>query len=443
MTRRGWIRVVAFMTAALAVMTGMAMNSFHDAQEAERRLEYGYQRAFADLVNGVQQIDTALQKGNVATTPAMSAMFGADIARQSAAASAALSALPFESRDLAKTAQFLSQVGDYALTVSRTATAGKPIAQTDREQLTQLSQTAKALAGSLNGVLQTVHTRQVSLAEVMNAAVQEAPSAMGDSIKEMEAAFPEYASLIYDGPFSDHISQRTAKAIENEPEVSADAALKIAEQLVQSTLKPTGEGSNLPIDFYSFSGQSGGDTIDVRVSKKGGRVLSVSTSRYAGEVKLSPEQAIKKARETLDRAGYTDLQHSYYYNEGGELFINFHAVQDGILCYPDLIKITIDLADGAMMQLDATGYLMNHAARALQPPKLTVGAAETRARATVRVQEARRVIIPSNGLNDVACVEVQGKGTDGENYLLYYNEQSGVEERILILLEDENGVLVV
>ena len=50
-------------------------------------------------------------------------------------------------------------------------------------------------------------------------------------------------------------------------------------------------------------------------------------------------------------------------------------------------------------------------------------------------------VIPTSGKNEVFCHEFKCESADGRHYIVYVNAETGNEERILILIEDENGAL--
>lgn len=80
----------------------------------------------------------------------------------------------------------------------------------------------------------------------------------------------------------------------------------------------------------------------------------------------------------MRESGLGEFAYRYYSLNNGVLAINYAAVQDGVILYPDLIKIGIAMDDGQLVSFDANGYLMNHTARVL--PAASVGEAEARAR---------------------------------------------------------------
>ena len=50
-------------------------------------------------------------------------------------------------------------------------------------------------------------------------------------------------------------------------------------------------------------------------------------------------------------------------------------------------------------------------------------------------------VIPTEGKYELLCHEFICQTADGMHAIVYINAQTGVEENILLLLEDENGTL--
>ena len=81
------------------------------------------------------------------------------------------------------------------------------------------------------------------------------------------------------------------------------------------------------------------------------------------------------------------MKESYYVTNHNICTINYAYVQDGAVCYSDLVKVGVALDSGEIVSFNATGYLMNHhdravdfspisadEARAAVSPRLTVEA---------------------------------------------------------------------
>ena len=195
----------------------------------------------------------------------------------------------------------------------------------------------------------------------------------GYAYQSMEADFPEVPSLIYDGPFSEHLEGRSPKMLEGRTEVAQDEARLAAARFLDLrpeifALAATTEGS---LPSYTFTAVVDGGELSVQVARQGGLVVEVLNSRSPGAPVLSRDEALEQAKAFLEQRGYPDMRETYFIEQGGALTINFAALQDGVLCYPDLVKVSIALDTGKITGFESMGYLMNHTARELPAPAVS------------------------------------------------------------------------
>jgi len=104
--------------------------------------------------------------------------------------------------------------------------------------------------------------------------------------------------------------------------------------------------------------------------------------------------------------------------------------------------VAVYLDNGDLAGLDAESYVRAHSP-ARQRPEVSVSAEEARQQVTgeLTILSERLAVIPSTGGEERLCHEFICENEAGQHYLLYVNAVTGRQERILILLEDENGTL--
>ena len=64
------------------------------------------------------------------------------------------------------------------------------------------------------------------------------------------------------------------------------------------------------------------------------------------------------------------MQQTYYLKNDGVITINYAYSQNGVIMYPDLIKVKISLDDGQVLGIETTGYLNNHTERDISKVKI-------------------------------------------------------------------------
>ena len=437
-----------YMLALVAVLSGFIYTAGARARSYRRELENTWQRAFIQLASEMDDIDSTLLKCTYATTPAMLSSACAQVFGKAMSAQTALSELPIGSNELEETAGFISRVQDYAYFLSRTAAAGTVPDQEQRENLASLSRTASVLAGNLTRLAARLRSEDsFLLTDQMRQASGESDGAAegSDGFKQIESEFPEVPSLIYDGPFSAHISRMEPLLLKGMKEVSAGTAIHVASDftgLDSSVFAVVGERSgSLPV--YLVTALVDGGELSIEVTKVGGVVLSLLNSRTVQTASLSSREAADRAADFLAEQGYEDMRESYWITEENRVTVNFAFCQDGVVCYSDLVKVTVAMDTGSVVGFESEGYVMSHIPRALPDPRIGEEEARRWVSPELTVLAHQMAVIPTSGKNEVFCHEFKCEAADGRHYIVYVNAETGAEEKLLILLESENGTLTV
>lgn len=450
--RRVRVLAASFTAAAFAVSVGFGVQGYARAEDYRRQLDNGYRQAFTELTTAAGELDAALEKVTYATTPALFASLCAQAYAKALAAQTALGELPYGNVELEQTAAFFAKAGDYAMAMARGAGAEGVCTDESRETLRGLA----AAAGELSATLQALqlqldggalHPEDVAAVEARLAAAQEdgGPVTSGSAFQTVEADFPQVPTLIYDGPFSEHLSGRTPQMLEGLPQVTEEEARRAAAAfagLRAEVFTRTSDGAgNLPA--WGFSALVDGGELYVEITKQGGQVLQMLSSRPVGEAALSRKEGVEQAAAFLEEHGYRDMAPSYFLEGDGILTVHFAPVQDGVYCYPDLVKVGVALDNGDVVSFEAHGYLMKHGAREPAAPAVSADEAAERVDSSLTVLSRQLALIPTGGEYEVLCHEFKCQNADGGHVLVYVNAATGQQERILLLLEDENGTLVI
>lgn len=438
------------LTCSIAVLVAAVSVSAYQYRRAayyERLLTQSYTHAFTELTTAAGELDSALEKATFATAGPLQNSLYPQIYAKALAAQTALGQLPYGNVLLEQTASFFAKTGDYALALSRGTIEGS------QETLAALSQASKALSATLaelqgqveygNGDFTTLESAMAAL----SAKTEEGQASLGASaFQTVEADFPELPTLVYDGPFSDHLSSRTPRRLEGMANVTAEEARRTAADLLHlpaQTLSDSGTSlGTLPTFSFTFPAQSGAASGYIEVTRQGGQVLRFFTDYTPKEAVLSEEEAIVYAENYLVNWGFPLMEHSYTLRRDNKLTIHFAPVVDGIYCYPDLVKLTISLETGEVLGYEAEGYLSNHGPRDLPAPAVTQTAAASALPEGLTVLSTRLALIPTGGGTDeVLTYEFKTLTADGRHVLFYINAETGLQQNILLLLEDESGTL--
>jgi len=441
--RRTWIRLVSFCAAAVLVMGGFTLRAGAEARADRRMLEAGWRRSFAALTADAAQIHNALTKCLCSSSPMLVGSACAEISARAQEAQLNMGELPFSGLLLEKTSGFLGRLGDYSRVLAQGAYAAMP-GDSERETLEALSRAAESLDRSLTELQSQLEQGMISIRQLAEEPerVEEAIPDLRSGMMEIEDDFPELPVLIYDGPYSESVDQGEAKALVGLPEVSSADAVWAAvafSGLSAGEVRTLGSGEGR-LPCWLLSANREGMELTFRVTVRGGRVLDMVASGETREARLTPEEAVEKAAAFLRERGYANMRETYWRREENTVLINFAPVQGEVLCYPDLVKVRIELEKGRVVGFDAEGYLLNHVQRSFTEP-VSRDAASARLAPGLAIRTDRLAVIPTEGKGERFCREFLCDTPAGGKCLVYVDAVTGEEAKILLLLEDEDGTL--
>ncbi len=450
-SRKSYQILTLVLTVALMGTGFYAYDVTRQKQEYDIFLQNQYQRAFRDLVFGIEGIRVNLDKADATGSTVQSNTYMSSIWRQSYSASENLGQLPIAHASLSNTAKYLTQVGDYCYVLSRQNAANKEI---DDKQVEQL----KKLGSYATNILDDLHKLEIDLengklrfgdtkGKVQQLMSKASEGAADVSFGKIEKRFVDYPSMIYDGPFSDLKIEGKPK-IDLGPDINIDKAKELATKFVGKEnvgkIVEYSAGKGLIKTFGLEIIPKDNDrskSINIDVTKKGGKVLWMLNPRTVATEKLTQEQAIEKGKKFLADNGYPNLVDTYYMKDYNAIMITYIGVEEnGTLVYPDMMKVKIALDNGEVVGFDANQYLMAHKKREIAKPKITEEQAKAKVNKRLKIERIKLAIIPLPGDKEQLCYEFKAKN-DSSDFFVYINAENGNEENVLKIIYQDNGTL--
>ena len=406
-----------------------------------------YNSNLYELMNYVQNVETYLAKATISSSSTHAAETLTYLWREANLAETYLSNLPVQSQELENTAKFLNQVSDYSYSLSRKNIRGQELSDEDFNNLEELHKYSTSLEDTLNQLAWDIENGSVSwkeLAKTKKDQFSQAVDSQIDMFSTLEENFHEYSGLIYDGAFSEHMTNSEPKMITGEEVTEEDAKNKVREFMQDKKIQEINtleQSQNTNIPAYNFSVKTEEqDSYAISVSKKGCYVVYSNCNRNIGEQVLSYEDANKKGQEFLEKVGIQNMQSTYYLNESGILTINYAYNQDGVVVYPDLIKVKVALDNGEILGFESTGYLNNHTERTIDKNIISKEQAKKTLNKNLNIKSEDLAIIPTEYKTEILCYEFKGT-VDNREFIVYINAKTGEEEDILVIYNTPNGVL--
>lgn len=428
--------LIICISLSLALLAAIVFGVYQTtkANEYKNEISMDYQRVFTELTQYVDDLETSLEKSMFVNDPKQMIRLSGEIYRQASDAKANLALLPLTTQPLEKVSEFLSQSGDYAYSLSMKMLGGEAVTEEEYKTLKSLSSYASVLAQSLNSDLEKLFSGTLSIGE---AARSEKMSAIESAMGEIEEQMHDYPALIYDGPFSSHLTDRRSALTASMSEISADEALKKAEALAgEGKYSVTEQPGVLPMYYIS------GDDVTVGITKEGGYLEYFLKERDVAEENVTMADALLSASAFLEANGYSGMRESYYEKISSVAVINYAAEDKGYILYPDLVKVKIALDTGEVMGVEARGYIMYHREREIPAEKISREEARRKVNPNVEILTVSRAVIPLDDGSEKFCWQIEGR-IDERKCLIYVNTQTGAEEKLFLLIESATGTLAV
>lgn len=438
-----WIFVIVLIIAIIL----LSYNLYRKNRESTLANENLYNQSLYELVYYMDNVKNYLAKATISTSAANGAETLTNVWREANLAQTYLSMLPIQAHELENTEKFLNQVSDYSYSLSRKSFQGENLSDEDLENLEELHKYSIEINNVVNQISFDLNAgnlkwkdltgnRDVDFAQQVNSDFNLASS--------LEENLHQYSGLIYDGAYSEHIVSQEKKGLKGDTITEEDAKNKAIEIIGKDNIQEItnyGLSENAPVPSFTFNIKNKNqENITLSISKKGGFIVYMNSDKQVDYEKIGIEEANKKAKEYLEKNGFSNMQQTYYLKNNGVMTINFAYSQDGVLMYPDLIKVKVALDNGQILGIETTGYLNNHTERNISKVKISKEQAREKLNKKLNIQSEILAVIPTEWKTEILCYEFKGKIEDTE-YLVYINAENGEEEQILIITNTPNGQL--
>ena len=432
--------LIASMVIAVA-MTIVAGFGIYKATEYKNKLKSGYSLSYGRAVTTAEKelsnLSADLERSLYCSSSRQKQALASKIAEEAKSAKTALLVIPHSEERLINTDKFLSQAGSFAREMSSKLSLGENLSNQEIKSLKALSKNSKELKKAAYNLKESLKdTKGFSLKMDFDKALL--------AFEDAENALKNSEPLSYKGKYSDNslLSERRSIFLKNEDEVAEDHARKIAADCLKISVKdlPKAEMENSNLPAFVFSN----DEYRIAVTKKGGYVSYFIKSNESEEKRsVSKEDAVAIAQEKLTSLGYGTLKPCYFQKVGNFMMINFSHEEGDVSCYLDSATVSVSLKTGEVMSLDARSFLLNHRKRSFPESDFTFDDAKKLLSSDLTEKKRKKVLIPKNGMGEVFSYEFLTENENGDEILVYINAANGNEEKILMLMEDENGMYVI
>lgn len=437
------LNVAIFMTFGALIIFSLEMTNNFKRQKNLVQDEYNKSMYLA--VSYINNVEVDLAKLLVTSTPKMSAVTLADIWKQANLAKECLEQIPVGQNSMANASKYLTQVSDFSYTLMKQNISDIKLTEEEYEKLKHIYEDSSKLSSNMSDIYDDLNAGRIKWDELEKIGNEKLPdNDILNSISEVGKTFQNYEGLIYDGAFSDHLLSSEPKFL-SQKEISEDDAKKYIEEVILNDEK---------IEKIEFKGESNGKielyNFDVTLDSKQKRTISITKNdcklylmigdKKVKEQNISVDEAKKRGMEFLNKLGIDNMIETYYQKTENMIVINYAATQDGVILYPDLIKVKISLDDGKVYGVEAAGYIFNHTTRNNLRPSISQEKAKSILNSSLEIISSDIALIPTESNSEILTYEFKGK-IDNREFLIYINADNAREEKVLLVIDNKNGVL--
>lgn len=437
------LNVAIFMTFGALIIFSLEMaNNF---KRQKNLVQDEYNKSMYLAVSYINNVEVDLAKLLVTSTPKMSAVTLADIWKQANLAKECLEQIPVGQNSMANASKYLTQVSDFSYTLMKQNISDIKLTEEEYEKLKHIYEDSSKLSSNMSDIYDDLNAGRIKWDELEKIGNEKLPdNDISNSISEVGKTFQNYEGLIYDGAFSDHLLSSEPKFL-SQKEISEDDAKKYIEEVILNDEK---------IEKIEFKGESNGKielyNFDVTLDSKQKRTISITKNdcklylmigdKKVKEQNISVDEAKKRGMEFLNKLGIDNMIETYYQKTENMIVINYAATQDDVILYPDLIKVKISLDDGKVYGVEAAGYIFNHTTRNNLKPSISQEKAKSILNSSLEIISSDMALIPTESNSEILTYEFKGK-IDNREFLIYINADNAREEKVLLVIDNKNGVL--
>ena len=447
--KNNYVYGIVILLIVISLLLGYFL--YREKQKHTMALQNQYNFALYELIDYVEDVENYLAKAMITSTPEHGAETLTRVWREANLAQVYLAQLPVSSTELSNTAKFLNQVSEYSYSLSRKSIYNEELSQEDLDNLNQLHNYSSQLKNTLDQLAIDMNEGRISWNELTKdteiAFAQQVDNLSATIFQNIDENFGEYAGLIYDGAFSEHMESAEKKGLVGD-EIDEEKAKQIAKDFIGEDrikqLNSNGlvENGNIQVFDFNVILNDGNENnpLTISISKKGGHIVNMNYNRNIEVEVITQEEANQIGKKFLDSREIPNMEATYYLKESGIVTINYAFHQDEITVYPDLIKLKIALDNGEILGIETTGYLNNHIIREIPEIEISIEQAKENLNKNLEITSEGLAIIPTEWKTEILCYEFKGKINDID-FLVYINAQTGKEENILVIINTPNGIL--
>lgn len=428
--------LLATSLTALGVVWGVYAMQVNDYK---LQLDNVYKNNFYELSDNINNIESNLSKLSVSPNKELTEKYLTEVVSLCNDAQANIASMPLDHNTIDEATKYINQLGGYAFTLHQKVVSGSNLTMDDEDQLDSLHETSLTIKYELNRLANMINQGY----SIVDNSEQDGEHQSGFSGEwsGFSTEMVEYPQLIYDGPFSDSVMNQEIKGLPEDEITETEAKLIVAELFNDWKVTSSGESTGGDFDTYNYVIEKEDVSGYVQITKRGGMLLQYNTDAIAGKSTKTLKECEVLAEEFAKKAKFENTKVVWSTESNGFVYCNLVYMIDDIIVYPDMIKVKVDKTNGGIIGWEARSWAFNHTNRSKPTATITKEEAQKVIDTDLEVLTTEQCITPGEYVGEVFAYEFKCL-SNNEIYYVYVDANTGVQFRVLKIIETDNGELL-
>ena len=430
----GWLAaVIALGAVTLGLTTAVTLGAI-DMKETKAGVMAGHKSTAYEMVGIMENLDNDLDRARVSATPVQQGRILTDLLVQARLAELDLEKMPVTAEADRNLTSFINRVGAESERMLAKLRRGERLSASDEAVLQNLYEVSHQIRIQLDEF-----AAKMSDDDIMQY-IKNGEGGMATVIEGLESLTLEENRIALEDKNSETTGAGMQRTAQPEAEGSPRLDPKKAEELCTryfsdykiEEFQCVGETTARGAVAYNVQGYDDkGTMLFAEVDTKSGELIRFDYYEACEGETFDMDNTKRIAEAFLEKLGYEDMEVVRVRENGTDIDFTYVYEQDGVVYYPDTVRIKVCRARGVVTGLDASKYLKNHKRREEPETKISLAQAQDNLRKGVEV-EASRVAVVQTARGERAAYEFLCSYM-GERYFIYTDAINGDEISIVNL----------
>ncbi len=432
----GWLAAVVALSVAVLALGAIVTVGYFDLDAARGELTGGYRKSVYELSELVENMDANLAKARIAEGNYERQKLLTDLLVQSELAERCLESFPVDGHAAGNLTAFVNRVGSYSRTLLHKLAAGGTLTAEEEDVIEYMYATTEKIRAAMPELIESAKTGTLEELLSENGAFSSGFGALSEPTVDVPKS-------IQDGPFSKGARKSESAFLAAADPISERQALERANRLFAdygcANLRISGKSESPGFACYNVEFEDkAGNRYFAQITERGGYLALLDSYADCRSHNYDAAACADIAHNFLETCGYRGMRAVWSSEAGTACCVNFVTEAEGVVVYPEMIKVKVCQDRGVVTGLEAHAYLTcRDEARTIGRALLEQAAVERNAAARMQTDFVRLAIVCVDG-QDTLAYEIAGD-PGGRTYYAYVDANSGGTIEIFVVVGTDRG----